>query len=224
MKKSVIFFLVLTGLIIGLIAPTQAASLRNDSQKQTLEEKSIQKQHVLEKIQSELKKRGYDTYNLIGIQFYHDHHPQIQIEISNKDPQINKTKKNIRKIVSNILKENNLKHFSINISSVDFEKKEVESKWMGTIIPQIDKRLKDISTKYTGIAIDFHSSNLIRITIQSSMQRSEPSARKTANKLIKEASKVIKLTNDGTLIKNGKSYVIIVKGENKKDIRSCLFK
>jgi len=93
-----------------------------------------------------------------------------------------------------------------------------ENKWM-YVIPQIDDSLKNSSSDYTGIAIDFNPQP-IKIILKNSFQKPKINDENILNELINLANKNIKSNN---LPASNETYEIIVIGRNKEEIIRKIF-
>jgi|GEM_PF-5191232 len=93
-----------------------------------------------------------------------------------------------------------------------------ENKWM-YVIPQIDDSLKNSSSDYTGIAIDFNPQP-IKIILKNSFQKPKINDENILNELINLANKNIKSNN---LPASNETYEIIVIGRNKEEITREIF-
>ncbi|HZH61602.1 MAG TPA: hypothetical protein VEY70_18930 [Metabacillus sp.] len=93
-----------------------------------------------------------------------------------------------------------------------------ENRWM-YVIPQIDDSLKNSSSVYTGIAIDFNPLP-IKIILKTSFQKSKINDENILNELINLANENIKSNN---LPASNETYEIIVIGSNNEEITRKVF-
>jgi hypothetical protein len=176
-------------------------------------DKPIIPQKILAEFTEELRAKGFDVASIS----YLPENNEINIQITEDDEN---SEKDIKLYVKTELEKNKLDDVLVSVSTFDFEKSYIHSKWLSAS-SEIDERLKKESDEYAGIAVDFHPKP-VKYILKSSYSKSNYDGADLEH-WVQLTNNVIKSKNLPELLKEGESYVIRVRGKDKKGLESKSF-
>ncbi|MGM0854730.1 MAG: hypothetical protein ACQEWI_19300 [Bacillota bacterium] len=114
----------------------------------------------------------------------------------------------------------NFNNINVIIETKNIEQKRNDDEWF-SIGSEVDNKLKSISDRYTGLALDL---NPLPVTyILKSTFSQEDIDTNQLGQWVKETNKIIVENNLPSLLKENEVYVIKVRGEDKKILYSQEF-
>lgn len=158
-------------------------------------------------------------HKIISISYRPDK-KEVAVELSDQEPNLASAMKEIKDYIKTEFKTRRIEAVSVVVKSIDIQKAEIERKWM-SVAPEIDKELKSLSNKYTGIAIDFNPKP-IKYILKTSYSNMEFDGEES-EKWIDLANKIIVSNNLSDLLKRDETYEIKITDTNNEVLQSEIF-
>ncbi|MGM0844953.1 MAG: hypothetical protein ACQEUT_08245 [Bacillota bacterium] len=207
MKKKFTLFMLVAFIVLG----TFVYSAMGKAEKSNLNKLNIAK------ITQELRDKGY----LIGVvSFAPNDKNELNIELSKEQTNISEAEKFIKNYLDRELSAKNLNNITVTIETKNIEHKTNKDEWF-LIGSEVDNKLKSISDRYTGLALDLNPLPVTYI-LKSNFSQKDIDPSKLEH-WVEETNNIIIENDLPSLLQENEVYVIKVRGKDNKILYSKEF-
>lgn len=168
-------------------------------------------------VSEQLSEKGYD---ILAMYYGPAEEADVRVEVSDAVSDKTAAEREIRKLMKNELKVQGYADGTVKVEFKNLDKIQKEQQWF-SVVPAIDKKLKKVSDKYEGIAIDVNPKPIVYIL---KTKYTEANSKKTElQQWIKTANEIITAKDLPSTLEDGGVYGIVVRGADKEVLLSKSF-
>ncbi|MFG6115857.1 hypothetical protein ACGTN9_11745 [Halobacillus sp. MO56] len=164
-----------------------------------------------------LTEKGYD---ILAISYGPAEEADVRVEVSDAVSDKTDAEEEITKLMKNELEKQGYTDGTVKVEFKNVDKVKKDQQWF-SVVPAIDKKLKNVSDEYEGIAIDVNPKPIVYI-LKTTYTKADFD-KKEIKQWIDTANEIITENDLLSTLEDGEAYGIVVRGADQEVLLSKRF-